>query len=104
MGGFFFGLGLRYPDRVISSAVVGYIAGTLTTASFLPQVLQSFRSRSCRDLSFAMLFVMGTGTALWTLYGVMLRRLPIILPNVVSVCLIASLIVMKAVYHPRTNR
>lgn len=85
---------------MISSALVGYVAGTLTTASFLPQVWHSFRSRSCRDLSYLMLVVMGTGTALWSLYGVMLRRLPIILPNAVSVCLIASLIVMKAVYHP----
>jgi MtN3 and saliva related transmembrane protein len=89
---------------VISSALVGYIAGTLTTASFLPQVWQSFRSRSCRDLSYLMLFVMGTGTALWTLYGVMLRRLPIILPNAISVCLILSLILMKATYHPRSKK
>ena len=85
---------------MISSAFIGYVAGTLTTASFLPQVWHSFRSRSCRDLSYLMLFVMGTGTALWTIYGIMLRRLPIILPNAISVCLIASLIVMKALYHP----
>jgi MtN3 and saliva related transmembrane protein len=89
---------------VISSALVGYIAGTLTTASFLPQVWQSFRSRSCRDLSYLMLFVMGSGTALWTVYGVMLRRLPIILPNAISVCLILSLILMKAAYQSRSKK
>ncbi|HEY3929605.1 MAG TPA: SemiSWEET transporter [Candidatus Koribacter sp.] len=95
---------MRYPDLVISSAVVGYIAGTLTTASFLPQVLHSLRSRSCRDLSYAMLLVMGTGTALWAVYGVMLHRWPIILPNTVSFCLILWLIFMKASYHPRSRR
>ena len=92
---------MRYPDPVISSAVVGYIAGTLTTASFLPQVLHSFRRRSCRDLSYTMLFVMGAGTALWALYGFLLHRLPIILPNVITLGLIGSLILMKASYHPR---
>ncbi|MDT8069646.1 MAG: SemiSWEET transporter [Terriglobia bacterium] len=89
---------------MISSALVGYIAGTLTTASFLPQVWQSFRSRSCRDLSYLMLFVMGSGTALWTVYGVMLRRLPIILPNAISVCLILSLILMKSAYQSRSKK
>lgn len=102
-GSFFFVRKLRYPEGVISSALVGYIAGTLTTASFLPQVWHSFRSRSCRDLSYVMLFVMGSGTALWTVYGFMLRRLPIILPNAISVCLIGSLIVMKSLYHPRRS-
>jgi MtN3 and saliva related transmembrane protein len=90
---------LGYPVFVISGALVGYVAGTLTTASFLPQVWHSFRSRSCRDLSYAMLIVMGTGTALWALYGVRLQRWPIILPNAVTLCLIAALILMKASYH-----
>lgn len=102
MGGLLlFHLRVLYPERVMTSALVGYIAGTLTTASFLPQVLHSFRSRSCRDLSYAMLIVMGTGTALWSVYGVMLRRWPIILPNSITFFLILSLVVMKASYHPR---
>jgi hypothetical protein len=46
-----------------------------------------------------MLIVMGSGTALWACYGVMLRRWPIILPNAVTLCLIAALILMKASYH-----
>lgn len=95
---------IRYPEGVISSAVIGYVAGTLTTASFLPQVFHSFRSRSCRDLSYAMLFVMGAGTALWAIYGVMLRRWPIILPNAITFGLISALIGMKASYHPRGRR
>ena len=88
----------------MNSALVGYVAGTLTTASFLPQVIHSFRRRSCRDLSYLMLIVMGTGTALWALYGVMLRRWPIILPNSITFFLILSLVWMKASYHPREKR
>lgn len=82
------------------SAIVGTVAGILTTTSFLPQVWHSFRSRSCRDLTYGMLIVMLSGTALWTLYGVMLRRWPIILPNAITCGLILSLIGMKAAYHP----
>ena len=50
-----------------------------------------------------MLIVMGTGTALWALYGVMLHRWPIILPNSITFFLISSLVVMKASYHPRAR-
>jgi MtN3 and saliva related transmembrane protein len=88
---------------VTPSAIVGTVAGILTTTSFLPQVWHSFRSRSCGDLSYGMLCVMLGGTALWTLYGVMLHRWPIILPNAITCGLITALIVMKAVYHPRTR-
>jgi MtN3 and saliva related transmembrane protein len=88
---------------VISSALVGTIAGILTTGSFLPQVWHSFRSRSCRDLSYGMLCVMLSGTALWTVYGIMLHRWPIILPNAITCFLISALILMKTTYHPRVR-
>lgn len=42
---------------------------------------------------------MGTGTALWAIYGILLERWPIIIANAISVCLILSLIGMKAGYH-----
>lgn len=91
---------------MITSAIVGTIAGILTTSSFLPQVWHSLRSRSCGDLSYGMLCVMLGGTALWTLYGVMLHHWPIILPNAISCGLITALILMKAAYHsrPRNTR
>ncbi len=44
-----------------------------------------------------------SGTAMWTIYGVMLHRWPIILPNGITCFLISSLIAMKATYHPRVR-
>ncbi|NBS17960.1 MAG: hypothetical protein EBS79_13975, partial [Gammaproteobacteria bacterium] len=36
---------------MITNDLIGSIAGTLTTVSFLPQVLKTYRSRSAKDIS-----------------------------------------------------
>ncbi len=60
---------------------VGLIAAALTTASFVPQVWHTVRTRSARDISTAWLLLFGTGIALWFIYGLSLGSLPIILAN-----------------------
>jgi len=79
--------------------ITGCIAGTLTTASFLPQVLRSWKLRETRDLSLAMLVMFAIGVFLWTIYGVWVNSLPVIAANAVTLVLIAVLLYLKAVYH-----
>jgi MtN3 and saliva related transmembrane protein len=79
-------------------AVVGYIAGTLTTISFVPQVIRAWNLKETRDLSLAMLLFFAAGVLLWTLYGVWTSSLPIIAANVVTFVLILVLLGMKIKY------
>lgn len=53
-----------------SVSLLGVAAGTLTTISFLPQVIKTWRSKSARDFSFWMLGAYASGVLLWTSYGV----------------------------------
>jgi MtN3 and saliva related transmembrane protein len=76
-------------------AVVGFGAGTLCTLAYLPQALHSFRTKSVRDISFAMLVSLNVGLLLWVAYGVLIHSLPIILPNAVTFLLAFPLLVMK---------
>jgi len=71
---------------------VGYVAGTLTTLAFVPQVVKSWRTRSTGDLSLAMLVAFTGGVGLWLTYGVLLREPPIILNNSVTFVLAAVLL------------
>lgn len=82
--------------------LLGFIAGTLTTLSFIPQVHKSWRTRSCNDLSLGMLLAFGVGILLWLIYGLMLRAAPIIVANAVTLALILVLLAMKMKY--RTGR
>jgi MtN3 and saliva related transmembrane protein len=81
--------------------LVGFVAGTLTTLSFVPQVVHTARTKRCDDLSFGMLFVFGAGVVLWLVYGFLLHALPIIAANAVTLALIAAILVMKRRYAPK---
>ena len=77
------------------AAVVGFLAGTLTTAANLPQVWKTYRDKSGEGLSFRMLLLLSVGLALWMIYGIMTHSLPLITTNGIGTILILSLIVMK---------
>ncbi len=75
--------------------LIGICAATLTTGSFLPQVIKTWRTRDTRSLSLLMYVAFSTGTALWLLYGILIRDLPIIAANVIACALSSSILVLK---------
>lgn len=82
------------------TAFVGLIAGTLTTLSFVPQVVRSWRRRSVHDLSTTMLLAFSVGVGLWIVYGVRMHAFPIIVANTVTIALALTLLVMKWLFRP----
>jgi len=81
---------------------VGFAAGTLCTLAYLPQALHSFRTKSVSDISLMMLVSLNIGLLLWVAYGVMIRSLPLILPNAVTFFLAFPLLVMKLRFQEGT--
>ena len=81
-----------------TTVLVGYLAGTLTTISFIPQVIKAWKMRETRDISLAMLVLFGIGILLWTLYGIWTGSLPIIAANVITFFLILVLLFLKVHY------
>jgi len=60
---------------------LGYIAAFLTTASFLPQVLKTIKTKDTSGISLTMYFFFVIGIVLWFIYGLKLGSMPIILAN-----------------------
>jgi MtN3 and saliva related transmembrane protein len=83
--------------------ILGLIAGTCTTLSFLPQVIRTLRTRHARDLSAAWLFIFGLGTALWLTYGIMRSDVAVAGANGVTFALVMVLIVAKYTLSPRAD-
>jgi len=79
--------------------IVGYVAGALTTLSFVPQVVKAWKMRETRDLSLAMLVLFAVGVILWTLYGIWVGSLPIITANIITFTLILVLLGLKLWYN-----
>jgi MtN3 and saliva related transmembrane protein len=72
--------------------ILGLVAGALTTIAFLPQLIQTWQSKSAKDVSLGMLIVFSTGVFLWLVYGFYIQSLPIILANLLT--LIFNLIIL----------
>ncbi|MEO1148142.1 MAG: SemiSWEET transporter, partial [Cyanobacteria bacterium J06638_22] len=77
------------------STLLGLLAGTLTTASFVPQVLKTWRSRSAQDISALWLVTFTTGISLWFIYGLIILSLPIILANGITLALTLLILLFK---------
>lgn len=74
---------------------LGYVAATLTTASFVPQAWHTFRTRDVSGISLAMYSVFTLGIVLWLVYGLFLEAWPIVIANLVTFALAAAILGMK---------
>ncbi|HMN93274.1 MAG TPA: SemiSWEET transporter [Hydrogenophaga sp.] len=74
---------------------IGYLAACLTTLSFLPQALHTFRTRDVRGISLGMYSLFTVGVALWLVYGLVLGAWPVVAANAVTLALACSILAMK---------
>ena len=75
--------------------IVGIMAAVCTTASFVPQAVKTLKTKETKDLSLGMYSIFTLGVALWLGYGIWIRDIPIILANVVTQVLSATILTMK---------
>jgi MtN3 and saliva related transmembrane protein len=64
--------------------ILGVLAATLTSLSYLPQVRKAIPRGSTSDLSLKMLVALSTGLCLWVLYGFLKEDWVIMLANMVG--------------------
>ncbi len=83
---------------------LGYIAATLTTASFVPQALLTLRTRNVAGISLGMYAAFTAGVTLWLAYGVALGQWPIILANALTLLLASVILVMKITVERQRRR
>lgn len=75
--------------------LLGLLAGILTTVAFIPQVLQTWRTRHTHDISLATFAIFTAGVLTWLLYGLVIGDWPIIAANAVTFVLAGTILVMK---------
>ena len=78
-----------------TTTILGFFAGFLTTVSFLPQVVKTWKSRSASDLSLGMLSVFSVGVMCWLIYGFLLQESPMIFWNSVTLILVLVILILK---------
>ncbi len=78
---------------------VGFFAATLTTASFIPQVWLTFKTKDVSGISLGMYSVFTTGVAGWLVYGALLGAWPVVISNTVTLALASGILFMKLRYR-----
>jgi MtN3 and saliva related transmembrane protein len=75
--------------------MLGLIAGTLTTISFVPQVWRIWSTRSAKDISWGMFIIFALGNIMWFSYGWSMMAMPILISLGVTLMLAVAIMVMK---------
>lgn len=75
--------------------IIGLLAATITTTSFLPQLIKSWKTKRTTDISLLTYVVLVIGLSLWLFYGILIKDLPLIIANSVTIILSGSVLFLK---------
>ncbi len=81
--------------NVETANAIGLLAGTLTTISFVPQVIKIWKTKHARDVSLGMFAIFSSGVLLWLWYGIATGATPVIVANAVTLALSLTILVFK---------
>lgn len=83
---------------MINPDIFGYLATSLNIVMLVPQVLQTWKTKKTKDLSFASLLLFSGASLLWLSYGLAKNALPVIIANTVLIVMNFILIAIKIRY------
>ena len=84
---------------------LGYAAGAITTLTFLPQVIKTWKEKSAKGVALGMFLIAAANEIMWIFYGVLLSptNWVIILTNTVILCMSLTMIFLKLRYSNTKN-
>jgi MtN3 and saliva related transmembrane protein len=77
------------------ATIIGLLAGSLSTYSFVPQVLKCWRLSDTGAISKRMFSVRAFGLVLWTVYGFAVGSVPVLVFSALSLVLSATILMLK---------
>ncbi|MDA3870921.1 MAG: SemiSWEET transporter [Candidatus Marinimicrobia bacterium] len=78
--------------------IIGFLAATGTTISLLPQAIKIIKTKHAKDISLGMYLILTTGIFLWLVYGILIKDLPLIVANGISLFFSVSVLILKLIY------
>jgi MtN3 and saliva related transmembrane protein len=84
--------------------LIGFAAAALTTLSFVPQLVKTWRTRSSGDLSLGMLVAFVAGILLWIVFGLETHAAPVVAANVATLVLACCQMGLTIRYRRQSER
>lgn len=80
------------------------ITGVFLGLGSLPQAIKIYRTKSAVDIAPLSYVIIVLGSSVWILYGMELKSLPIVIPNVLGVILGTIILVGWSLYGKRRKK
>ncbi|HYE22028.1 MAG TPA: SemiSWEET transporter [Verrucomicrobiae bacterium] len=77
---------------------IGYLAAAATTIAFIPQAWQTIKTRDTKGISLGMYLVFTFGVLMWLTYGILIKDIPVISANTITLILSVIILVYKLKY------
>ena len=78
--------------------ILGLLAACLTTFAFLPQSIKAIKTKHTKDISLITIIMADTGFLAWLYYGLLIKDIPIIAANSISILIMTLILILKIKY------
>ncbi|HPH86374.1 MAG TPA: SemiSWEET family transporter [Ferruginibacter sp.] len=83
--------------------VIGHIGSALSSLTFMPQVYQTWKSKSVKDLNLSMMLIVFVSTMIWIVYGIGRGLLPVIICNSI-ICFLSVILIYFKISYGRSSQ
>lgn len=80
------------------NTLIGSVAAFCTTVSFVPQAVQTIKTKNTKGISLAMYSIFAMGTIFWLYYGIIVVSYPMIIANTITASLAVIILIYKIKY------
>jgi MtN3 and saliva related transmembrane protein len=80
------------------TTILGLLAATGTTVSFIPQALKILKTRDTKSISLSMYILFVSGVLLWLVYGIIKQDIPMIIANGITLVFAGIILYFKVKY------
>ena len=79
--------------------LIGCLAAICSGISLIPELIKALKTHHLEDVSWAMLFLLCTSSALWGVYGISQNDMPLFISAAVNLSFELSLVCLKGHYE-----
>ena len=87
----------------ILGEILGYVAGICTAIVFLPQSIQTIKTKNVQGLSLSTYIIYNIGMLCWILYGICLKSVQMVVFNSISL-VFATIILYMIIKDKKTTK
>ena len=87
----------------VDPEIIGFIAGGLSSALFIPQIIKIFKEKSAEEISLLTCIIGIVSAGLWLWYGIIQDHISMIVTNSIACIATTVLLVFKMIYNREKN-